>query len=99
MIVTIVGATGAQIYRGHEVNEKVARLIDAGNTRVDALPPDRWATWDGEAWVHGSPPPPPAAVDTPITAEDTERLLLALPGVTAATIAAAKRDRGKPMPS
>ena len=41
---------------------------------------------------------PPDAATTTLTPEDTERLLLAVPGITAATIARAKRDRGKPLP-
>ncbi len=44
------------------------------------------------------PPTPPAPEDTPLTAEDVERLFLAVPGITQAKIDTAKRDRGKPLP-
>ena len=74
MIVTIVGGDGAQIYRGHEGNEKVARLIGQGNVRVDSAAPDPYATWDGAAWQPGSPPVV-APENTPTTTADIERYL------------------------
>jgi hypothetical protein len=43
------------------------------------------------------PPPDPDPVDTPLTAEDTERLLIGQ-GVTRGQINQAKLDRGKPLP-
>lgn len=97
MIVTIVDSAGKQIYRGNERNPKVARLVAAGNVVVRAEAPDENATWNGTAWVAGSPPvPDPTATD--LTPEDIERLLVQVPGITAAKIAQAKRDRGKPLP-
>ena len=43
------------------------------------------------------PPPPPLPENTPLTAEDSERLFRSQ-GITPAQIIAAKRDRGKPLP-
>ena len=56
-------------------------------------------------WLSEGNTPDPADVvvivppeDTLLTPEDTERLLLGIPGVTKAKITKAKKDRGKPLP-
>ncbi len=63
-----------------------------------------WQEYQGWLTAGNTPDPadpaptPPAPENTPLTAEDVERLLLAVPGVTRAKINSAKRDRGEPMP-
>ncbi len=91
MIVTIVDGAGAQIYRGHEGNEKVARLVGQGNVRVDSAPPDRYATWDG-TWQPGTPPVVKPE-DTATTNADIERLLQTEISGYATKIEAIKRSR------
>ncbi len=88
MIVTIVDPSGVQIYRGHDGNDKVARLVSAGNARVDTPPPDEHATWDGAVWVPGTPPVPPPA---PLTAEELYDMLL-----TKGVVGAGDRPRARP---
>ncbi len=76
MIVTIVDSIGTQIYRGHESNKKVARLIEQGNVRVDSIPPDQFAIWDGAAW-QPSLLPVIAPENTQTILADIEQLLRA----------------------
>ena len=72
MIAFIVDGSGAQMYRGHETNEKVDRLVTAGNTRVDEAPPDEWATWDAASgeWLEGRAPAPKTLPSLPDSGSD-----------------------------
>ena len=81
----------------------ILRARDGANIPVD---PGNRDYSDYQDWLAAGntpdpadpPPAPSAPEETPLTAEDVERLLLALPGMTQAKIDTAKRDRGKPLP-
>ena len=92
MIVTIVDSAGAQIYRGHEGNKKVAQLINANNVRVDIMPPDEFAIWNDVTWQL-SLPPTILPENTPTTIIDIEQYLIVNDPSYATKIAAIKRSR------
>jgi hypothetical protein len=85
-------ATGAILAQYGEPRDAApgSAVLSSDDVAAPAHAADRWtgAGWDTSRR--------PAADTTPLTAEDTERLLRQL-GATAEMIAAAKRDRGKPV--
>ncbi len=90
------------MYRLSRNPDIIIRLSDDANIPILETNRDfrKYQAWlaEGNTPAPADPIVTPAPEDTDTTLEDLERVVRGLPGVNAATFAAAKRDRGKPVP-